>query len=115
MTTQNLFSDQEVKDIIDKDIFELLAAKDMAQEKKQELYQKMAETVQNRVIARIDDALSEPDRQEWLKILDEQNKEKAEAFLRERNLDAPKMLIEEALIYKMELVNLSKSAQAVKE
>lgn len=107
----NLFTDEEIQNILDKDLLELMGAADMPQEKKQELYTKMAQTVQNRVIARIDDKLSGQEREEWLKIIDENDKSKMEEFLRSKNLDVAKMLVEEAIIYKTEIMALFKQAK----
>jgi len=108
---QNIFSDQEVKDIIDKDILELMGAKNMDPQKKQELYEKMAQTIQDRVIARIDDSLDETGKAEWLKLAEENNKEKMEAFLKSHNIDVVKLMTEEAMVYKMEVMTLMKQAK----
>ena len=109
-SNQKLFTDQEIKDILDKDLLELMGGQDMPQEKKQELYQKMAETVQNRVIARIDDKLSDQEKQEWIGIVDQDDKAKMEEFLRSKNIDIAKMLTEEAIIYKPEIMSLYKQS-----
>jgi len=106
-----LFSDQEIQDIIDKDLLELMGAQNMPQKQKAELYLKMADTIQNRVIARIDDALSDLERQEWLKLLDEGDNAKMEQFLKNKNLDPAKLLVEEALIYKTEIMALYKKSK----
>ncbi|MCL5407291.1 MAG: DUF5663 domain-containing protein [Patescibacteria group bacterium] len=106
----NLFTDEEIQNILDQDLLELMGAKDMPEEKKQELYQKMAETVQDRVIARIDDQLSETQREEWLKVIDENDKNKMETFLKSKNIDIAKMLVEEAIIYKTEMMSLFKKS-----
>ena len=75
------------------------------------LYQKMAEIVQNRVMVKIDDQLNEQDKTEWQKVAEEGNKEKMDSFLKQKNIDVAKMLIEEAIIYKTEMMNLMKNAQ----
>jgi len=106
----NLFTDEEIQNILDKDLLELMGAKDMPEEKKQELYRKMAETVQDRVIARIDDKLSEQEREEWLKLIDENDKNKMEEFLKSKDIDVAKMLVEEAIIYKTEMMSLFKKS-----
>ena len=102
----NLIDDKNLQDLLDKDTLELIGGENLPEEKKQELYQKMAETVQNRVIARIDDKLSEEERQEWMKLLDENDKTKMEEYLRSKDIDISKMLVEEAVIYKTEITSL---------
>ena len=110
-SNQKLFTDQEIKDILDQDLLELMGAKDMPEEKKQELYQKMADTVQNRVIARIDDKLSDTEKQGWMGLVDQNDKAKMAEFLRLKNIDINKLLVEEALIYKTEIMSLSKQSK----
>lgn len=111
---QNLFTDEEFKEILDKDLLELMGAKEMPPEKKQELYTKMAQTVQNRVIARIDDQLSEEERQEWIKLIDINDKTKMEEFLKSKDINVAKWLVEEAIIYKTEMMALFKQSQGAK-
>lgn len=106
-----LFSDEELKEVFEKDILEVLGAKNMPDEEKQKLYQKMTETVQDKVLLRIDSELDEPSREEWIKISSEGDKDKMEEFLRSKNIDVAKMMVEEALIYKLELVTLKKQAE----
>lgn len=104
----NLFTDQEIKDILDKDLLELMGAKDMPEDKKAELYEKMAKTVQDRAVARIDDQLDEQGRAEFIKLIDEGDKVKVEEYLRSKNIDVAKLLIEEAIIYKTQMMSMLK-------
>lgn len=112
MDSQNkLFTEAEIKDILDKDLLELMGAKDMPQEKKAELYTKMAQTVQNKVIARIIDALDEAGRQEFVKLIDRGDSKKTEEFLRSKGIEVSKLLVEEAIIYKNEIMALFKQSK----
>jgi len=106
------FSDE---DILNKDILELMGAQNLPQEKKQEIYQKMIETIQNRVIAKILDQLSEQDAEEWKKLLDSGDKQKAEEFLKTKQIDVAKLMLEESIIYKTEMVGLMEENQKAKE
>lgn len=101
--TRNISYDE----IINQDILELLGAKDLPAPKKEVLYQKMLQTIQNRVIARIDDELSEDERQQWLTLVDSADQQKMTDFLKNKGFDLPKLMLEEALIYKTELVDLA--------
>lgn len=95
-------------DIINKDIFELMGAGDMPEEQKRNLYTKMMDTVMNRAMVRVHDTLSEADREEWKKLLDGGDKPKMDGYLHEHKIDLPKILVEEALMLKTELVDLAK-------
>lgn len=107
----NLFSEQEIQDILDKDLLELMGAQNMPPEQKQALYKKMAVTVQDRIILRVDDKLDEAGRKEWIQLLDQGDKAKMEEFLKTKNIDIAKILIEEAIIYKTEMMALFKKSQ----
>lgn len=102
----NLIDDQKLNEIFEKDVLELIGGESLPQGKKQELYTKMAETIENRVIARIDDTLNDQEREEWGRIIDSADKVKMDEFLRSKNIDVAKMMVEEALIYKMEITGL---------
>jgi len=104
----NLVSDQELKDLLEKDILELVGAQNLPQEKKEELYKTMADTVQNRTIARVYDSLSETERKELDVLIDEGDHQKIDGYLKGKNIDVTRLLIEEATIYKAEMMELFK-------
>lgn len=91
-------------DLLNKDILELMGVKDMPESKKQELYQKMLETVQNRVINRVGEQLSDEDVEAWNKVAETKDQGKMEEFLQSKSIDLGKMMMEESLVYKAELV-----------
>ena len=94
-------------DIINRDILDLMGAQNMPEEKKKELYTKIIETIENRVVSRISGELSENDLEEWKKLADEGNKEKMQTFLKSKNIDLNQLMIQETLFYKSELATLS--------
>jgi len=104
----NVFEDQKVREILEKDVLGLIGGQDLPQEKKEELYLKMADTIKNRVIARIDDQLSDSERQEWGNLADIGDKIKMEEYLDSKNIDVPKLVAEEAIIYKTQIALLAK-------
>lgn len=114
-TTSNLFSDEEIQDLIQKDILDLMGMEGLTEEKRVELYAKMLNTVEERVIMRIDDALDEPGREELKQLLETGTKEKFDEFLKTKNISLEKLFAEEALIYKTELMSLLKAANQPKE
>lgn len=107
----NVFTDQEIKEILDKDVLDSLDMANVPDEKKAEFYETMNQTVQNRVISRIDEKLDDNDREEWLKLVDEGDQSKMHSFLQQKNIDPAKLVVEEAIIYKMEIVSLYKQAK----
>jgi hypothetical protein len=96
-------------DIIDEDILVLMGAKNMPPEKKEELYNKMIETIQLRVLARIDDQLSDQEAEEIAKIVKSEDKAKFFEFLKGKDINIEKLYAEEALIYKIEMIELINS------
>ncbi len=107
----DLISDQELRDLLEKDILELIGAQNLPQEKKEELYKTMADTVQNRTIARLHDQLSEEDSKEFDRLIDEGDNQKVTQFLESKGIDITSLLVEEATIFKTEMVELFKQAK----
>lgn len=98
-------------DIIGKDIFELLGAKDMPPEKQAELYNAMLDTVRNRVITRIDGVLSDDEVVILKEILTNKDQIAFENFIKDKNIDLEQYFTQEALLYKMQLIDLMKSRE----
>jgi len=98
------------EDILNKDILELMGAKDMSEERKKELYTKMLETIQNRVIVKIINQLSDEDAEAFKKLVDSGNKTEMENFLNSREIDLAQLMLAEAMIYKTEMVSLKNAA-----
>ena len=108
-------SEVSVDDIISKDIFELMGAKDMPEERKRNLYTKILATIQNRVIARIADSLNDKDTEEWTKVKETGDRQKMNEFMTSKGIDINKLLMQEALIYKLELVKLAEPIRKASE
>jgi predicted house-cleaning noncanonical NTP pyrophosphatase (MazG superfamily) len=107
----NLMSDQELQELFDRDILDLIGGGDLLPEKKQELYMKIAETVQNRAIARVYQDLSEEDGQKLDQLLESATAEEVQQFLRDKDLELPAILTQEAVAYKLEVYELFKLAK----
>jgi len=105
---QDLFTDEELKNIIDGDLLDLLGAKNMSDDEKLALYEKMTQTLQDRVLLRVDDALNDEDQKIFSQLVTEGDQAKINEFLLSRNIEVPKLLVEEALIYKVEIMSLMK-------
>lgn len=106
MTTQPT-SDLSYEDILNKDILELMGAKDMPEDKQNQLYTKMLQTIQNRVILRIADELEEEVVAEWQQLVASNNKFQIDEFLHNHQIDMDKLMIEETITYKAEMIELS--------
>lgn len=104
--TSTQLSDVSYDDILNKDILELLGVKDMEEAKKNELYKKMLDTIQNNAFLRILDSLSQEDSDKFQELIDGDNPESIKDFLKEHDIDLQKIMMEEALIYKSDMVNL---------
>lgn len=111
MIADDQSSTSSYQEILDKDILELMGASDLPNEKKQELYATMLDTIQNRVIARMADQLPEQDLERWQQLAETGDNAQMEQFLRERQIDIAQLMLQEALMYKTELVELAKPLQ----
>lgn len=90
------------EEIASKNIAELLGV-EMPQEKLQKLEDKMVATAQKRTIVRIVDMLADEDIETWETLTNETAKEE---FLAKRNINVGKIVLEETLIHKLEMLSL---------
>lgn len=96
---------------IDADILELLGVKNISPEEKEKIFAKMLDTIQNRVIIKIDDRFDEAQRNEFKRLLGEGDNDKINQFFENNNIDIKQLLMLEAINYKTELVALAKNTQ----
>jgi hypothetical protein len=106
----DLIDDQLAKQL-DQDILEIIGGKDLQQEKKDELYERMAKTVQNRSIVRVYDLLNEDERNQLDELLEANDNNRLNEFFKSHNIDLAKILLEEAIVYKTEMIELYKMAK----
>lgn len=97
-------------DYIDKDIFELIDAKDMPEKQRVDLLNKMMETIERRVITEVALLVPEDKTDEMIKIVEAKDKDKYLQFMKDNNIDLEKIYAEQALIYKVEMVDLIKGS-----
>ena len=114
-SSTNDAKDFSVGDFIEKDILTLMGAESMSDEEKVELYNKMLETIKSRVIIRVLDSLSEEEYANVKKALSDEDEEKFAQLVLDSGMDLSKIYSEEALLYKMEMVNLMQMANSKKE
>ncbi|OGD61645.1 hypothetical protein A3A71_00205 [Candidatus Berkelbacteria bacterium RIFCSPLOWO2_01_FULL_50_28] len=95
----------DVEEVLKKDILELIGASGLTKEKKAQIYENMGKTIENRVIARVADLLSDEEMEKFIS-LSQTNPEQAVELLKANEIDMPKFIAEEALLYKTQLVTL---------
>lgn len=108
-------NDLTTMDYLSKDIFELMNAKDIPEEKRIEILNKMLETVQQRVIVRVLDQLSDQDYEELKEILVSKDEKRFDDFYDKTGIKLVEIYAEESLLYKIEIVNLIKEANKSKK
>ena len=101
-------TDKNFRDILEKDILVLLGGEKLEQAQKDELYKKMLKTIQNRVIVRVDNSLSDEEKQDWADAVKSGDNQKITEFYERKGIDIEQMMAEEAIKYKAELVAYDK-------
>ncbi|MBI4948100.1 hypothetical protein HY844_00890 [Candidatus Berkelbacteria bacterium] len=91
--------------VLEADLLELMGAQDATDEQKEEIYTKALKTIENKVLARVFDNLTEEEIKQW-EALPENDGEVLKNFLEERAIDIKAFFAEEALIYKTEIASL---------
>lgn len=94
-------------DLLKKDIIDLMGLSDIPEEEKKKLKDSMMETIQMRLIARVDDLISDQDLPEWKKLLEEGDPEEINPYLEKKGINVNQIMAEETLIYKLEMVKAS--------
>ena len=95
------------KELLEKDIIDLIGGKNFTDKQKDELYEKMLDTIMNRVIVKISERLSDEELKELNAIAEKGNKDKFFVFFKKRKIDINQMFIEQATVYKVEMVALT--------
>jgi len=96
----------DYKQILESDLLELMGADKVSDEDKQEIYETAFKTIENRVLARIIDELTDKDLEEFENI-PESDGEAIAKFLQERGIELEKLYAMEAITYKSELASLT--------
>ncbi len=93
------------EELLKADVFKLIGLEDIAQDKKEELAQKMADVIQTKVALRVDNQLSEKDQKAFDKLLaDDPSEEEVGKFLNEKVENFSEILEEEIIHFKETLM-----------
>jgi hypothetical protein len=102
-------------DVLDKDILELLGLKDLSDDEAKEIYDKMFQTIQDRVILDMVEKMSDEDFASLETAVEAKNKDKFEELVTKNHIDVVNLYAQEALAYKIELINLVQGPKTAKE
>ena len=98
-------NDLSYEDIANADLFTLIGAGEMPEKDKKEMESVIFDTIHNRVTARISDMFDADEIEKW-KVLD--SDEDKNKYLIDHGVNPEAIMLEEALIYKLELASLAK-------
>jgi hypothetical protein len=108
---KEIFHGMSYDDLIERDIFDLLGVKEMTPEDKKETLKNMVETIKGRVMVRIDGELSDDEALELKNIALAGDEKGFQEMMKKVGIDTQKLFAEEALIYKLQLVDMVKSKE----
>lgn len=100
-----LLTMEDYAEILQTDLFELLGLEKLPSEQKTKLSEKLGDIIMSRVLIRIDNELQAPDVAELKSILNQGDKGAFYKFLEDKNIDLPKIVTQEAMSLKAELVS----------
>lgn len=103
------------RDLLDKDIFELINATNFSDREKEELTKKMVETIERRVMMRIDGQLSDEEAAKLRQIIEQKNQQAFSDFLKTRNINLAQFYAQESILYKAELAAMISELDRAKQ
>ena len=101
-----------LQEIIDKDIFSILGLENLDEEKKKELFEKASETIQNRILVRLADLLSEEDVKKVVEFAEQDNTDGFEQLVASNDIDLEQIAAEETLSYKTEMASITEALKS---
>ena len=90
--------------VINDDILSAMGLGNISETEKNEFYSMMVSTVQDRVLARILDELSQDEQHQLTQLLSHTGAAEAEAFIAEHIQNLDDLTMQEALLYKAEMI-----------
>lgn len=102
MTNQKSFI--PIPNLLEGDFFQLAGLQNLPEKEKEAIMAKLIQSVQNRVIVRIDDLISDPDRATFHSLLEKGNDQAVNKFLEEKGINVAQLVAEESLLQKNQLL-----------
>ena len=93
-------------EILEKDILDLIGAKGLSDNEKEEIYSKMLDTIMTRVLLKVDSQLTDDDVEEIKKVVEKKDKEAFLKIFKDKGIDIDDIFVQEAALYKVEMVAL---------
>lgn len=103
---QAVAQDAIADELMNQDIFKVLKLDHLSQEEKDKLQEKMVNTIQGRIMARIMDVLSAEDQKKLNELFDKNDDKEIEEFLKNKT-DMQNIVVQEILLYKAEMIDNS--------
>lgn len=102
-------------DLVNKEILELMGVKEMSDEEKTQIYREMAETIQMRVLKRVERTLTDDEIDTLTNFVEKNDGDSFNKMLISKNIDLGVLYAEETLAYKAEMVSLVQKKNDKKE
>ena len=93
-------------EILETDILDLIGAKNLSEDEKNQLYKTMLDTISDRVFARVDAIMSDDEVKKMKDFAEKNDKNGFDKFIAGKGLNMETMFQEEAALYKVELLSL---------
>lgn len=95
-------TEDEIRALVNKDLLEIMGLDKISEEKKVELREKMAATIENRVFRRVTKELTEKGKFDEFEKIAQDDKDPSE-FLKKNGINTERIYIEEAILYKSQM------------
>ena len=95
----------KMKSLVETDLLQSLGLENLPEEKQEEIMTQVMESVLNRVLVRIVDALGDDKKDEFMEMLEKSDDKQIRQYLVDNKVDMDKIVVEESLLYKNELLN----------
>lgn len=98
----------DLKNLAKVDLIKELGLEDLPEEQQEKMLMDMGEIIQQRIILRVAEGLSDEDKENFVKILEEKKEqpEEIEKFIREKVPEIDDIIMEEVGRYKQEITSL---------
>ena len=95
----------KMKKLVELDLLNNLGLDNLPEEKQEIIMAQVMESVLNRVLVRIIDALGDEKKNKFMELLEKGSDEQIREYFIDNDIDMDKFVIEESLLYKNELIN----------